>query len=183
MLKDNFFFAVFPDRDAAEEIAIRARCLRRRSRLGGNPIAAHRLHISLSRFNVHTDNERKLVQTAERAVANMEARSFGVSLNYLASYKGREAHHPLVYLPDSQSAAKLNDLYRELCVELKKITPGVKFALSINPHVTLMYAHHMIGDEYPVDPVIRMSVKEFALIRSLTGRTIYKTLGKWRVGD
>jgi 2'-5' RNA ligase len=51
--------------------------------------------------------------------------------------------------------------------------------LAFTPHVTLLYDRRCI-DEQPIEPV-GWTVREFALVLSLIGKTQHVPLGRWQL--
>jgi RNA 2',3'-cyclic 3'-phosphodiesterase len=57
---------------------------------------------------------------------------------------------------------------------------GFKTRTDFTPHVTLLYGDGRIGEQ-SIDP-IGWTVREFALVLSLIGKTKYIPLGRWPLG-
>lgn len=181
-MAENIFFAVFPEREAAREIEGRARQLQRTLGIHKEQIEAERLHVSLLGFNIHADR-KKLVRIAEQAVSEISIKPFHVAFDHVDTFDNKKGRYPFVLLSDYGSNAALGALRRDLRLALKKNIPGLKPASAgFTPHVTLFYAHRKIDQEYPLKNVIRWRVREFVLVRSLVGESIYVPLRRWKLG-
>jgi 2'-5' RNA ligase len=56
---------------------------------------------------------------------------------------------------------------------------GLKSRLDFAPHLTLLYDNRRIEKRF-VEP-IKWTVREFTLVLSLRGQTIYRPLGQWQL--
>lgn len=171
---DGLFFALFPDRAAAQALSRTAQQLCVRHRLGGRLIATERLHVSLLGFGEHAGLPQRLVAAAVDAAASVAAPPFDVTFDRAVSFRGRP--RPLV-LGTSAGAAELFAFRQALCRAVEGLGPVRR---QYTPHVTLLYDERGI-EEHTVEPV-RWSVREFALVHSLRGKGRYVVLGRWPLG-
>lgn len=177
----NLFFAVFPDRNSAVSIKTLAADRKKAIDLKGRLLAASRLHVSLLGLGSgYTDMPSEIIQKARLAGAQVNAAPFKTEFTRTESFNRKSANrYPFVL----SGGARLDALkaFREmLYAEAKKAGLGPVMPKSgFTPHVTLLYADRLAGDEYPVTPPISWDVKSFALVWSHLGRTHYEIKGEW----
>lgn len=176
---NNLFFAIFPTREAALQLAKAGTWLDQRHQLRANPRPIDHLHISLLGFGQFIEVPSVYVETAKRAGEAVAADflPFQVTLNQALIYNGNGA---LVLESDEPSTASLKALCGQLWKELNAVSGSNPKTLAYTPHVTLAYSREKLKHE-PITP-IGWAVSEIELIISEDGKGIYHRIGKWQLG-
>lgn len=174
----GLFFAVFPDALAAARIARIAEDLRFRYGLDGSPLLTTRFHSSLYGFDDRDGVPDAIIPKAKVAAASVAARPFCVSFNCAKCFSVEQNRYALVLTGDD-GVIGLMRLYSSLCMEMRRVGLRPRGYRSFTPHVTMLYSSSHI-DEQPIVPV-SWTVDEIVFVLSLTGRTIYRALGRWRL--
>lgn len=178
---DRLFFAVFPDAEAAGRIAALAQGLREAHGLRGKPLGVQRLHVTLHHLGDYAGLPRDVVVLAEAAAADVSLPAFGVAFDSVSSFSGRTRKRPCVLRGSRDALAPLGALQ----VALGQAMAGAGLLQWVErdftPHVTLLYDDRRL-DPLPVDR-IAWTVREFALVHSLLGRTKHRVLGRWSLAD
>lgn len=168
---DRLFFAIFPDADAAGELADRARRLRGDA-VAGTAVAADRLHVTLNHLGDYDGLPRDIVAKALTAGPLVEASAFRVSFDRAESF-GR----PFVLRHVADDASPLAAFQKGLGEAMARAGLGRHVERNFTPHVTLFY------DERPRPPTlvepVSWRVEEFALVHSLLGQTRHVILERW----
>lgn len=174
----GLYFLIFPDGLAAARIAALAHQCRREYRLRAKPLPISRFHISLQNLGVYDDmrTPEHIAVKARDAAANVKMNPFAVMFDRVESFSSRKRHYPLVLRGDG-GVVGLEIFYRSLGIAMR--LAGLKSRLNFTPHITLLYDDHRIA-ERPIEP-IGWTVREFELILSLNGQTIYRPLGRWQL--
>lgn len=170
---DSLFFAVLPDAEAAARLSqLRAR-IAARHRLGGTPVTANRLHVTLRRVGNYAGLPAGAVDSAKGAAATIAMAPFDIGFGHVASFGGGA-----VVLRGGAGTDALVALGDAIGVAMMKA--GIKPASgqSRTPHMTLLYDRASSIAEEPVEP-LRWTAREFVLIHSRVGLTDHKTLARW----
>ncbi|HEX7917697.1 RNA 2',3'-cyclic phosphodiesterase [Rudaea sp.] len=173
---DRLFFAVFPDTAAGEAIARLADDIGRQHDLRGAPLKRERLHITLHHLGDYAGLPAALVEDARRAAAQIVATPFEVTFDRVKSFAGRAEKKPCV-LVGADGDTQLQRLRRQLGERLLKASLGKQVTREFTPHVTLRY-ERLLVPEQSVAPIV-WTVREFALVHSLLGKTEHRILQRW----
>lgn len=176
---DRLFLAIFPDRETAAKLATLAATQCARHGLRGKPLAPERLHVTLFHLGDSTGLRQDVADAASRAASRVEAASFELAFDRVASFAGRRDKVPFVLKADDGNAA-LRAFHAELAARLREAGLGSFAGGSFEPHVTLAYDVRTVAAE-AVTPV-SWRVHEFVLIHSLLGRTRHVPLAHWTLG-
>ena len=173
---DGLFFAIFPDEDAAADIARLAQCQCRAHGLKGRPLLTTRFHVSLYHVGDYAGLPRGVVAASCEAAATVAMPSFDVAFDRTVSFNGRSGSQPFV-LRGGDGVAGLMVLHQRLGEALQKVGLWRWVKLQYEPHVTLLYddrciAEHAVG-------AVGWTVREFVLVHSLHGQNRYVSLGRW----
>jgi len=170
---DSLFFAVLPNVEAAARLSeLRARIAGRHS-LGGSPVTADRLHVTLKLVGNYAGLPASAVEAAKLAASTVSVAPFAITFSHVTSFgggamvlRGGEGTDELVALGDAIGVAM--------------IKAGLKPASgqSKTPHMTLLYDRASTVPEEPVEP-LRWTAREFVLIHSRVGLTDHKALARW----
>jgi 2'-5' RNA ligase len=170
------FLAILPGAEDAAEILARAAAEDARLGIGGEPMDAGRLHVSLFGLVDYTD--RYPVEAVERwvnALDTVRVAPFDVGFDTVATFGGQS--HPLVLRSrDATPVAGVRLLREAIGRALADSGERLKWT-SDEPHMTVSYRGRRIGDT-PVAPVA-WAAREFALIDSHVGAHIHETLERW----
>src|SRR5688572_1144204 len=166
---DSLFFAVFPDVETAERIAIFSRRLCAERGVIGKPLAARRFHVSLHHLGNYRGLPADAIALAEQAAAAVALPPFEVMFDHVMSFSGRPGNQPLV-LDNSVGMPALSALHKTLYDLLKPTVFGPFIQSRFKPHLTLLYGEHKLAQAIET---IRWTVREFVLVHSLLGRTQY----------
>ncbi|RDJ24063.1 2'-5' RNA ligase [Bosea caraganae] len=172
--RDNYFFAVVPDREAAAWIDDVADWLRSRYRLKGQRFAAERYHVTLHGGALPGGTEAELVARMAAAADGMSPAGFAVGFDHALSFPGGGEEHPFV-LSFSDQLWGLRTLHAALGRAMA--ANGLLVARSFTPHLTMLYDPCVVP-ETDIEP-IRWTAHDFVLIRSLHGQSHYQFLGRW----
>jgi RNA 2',3'-cyclic 3'-phosphodiesterase len=177
---DRLFFALYPEPEAAAGIARLAGRLQRELALNGRPIAASRLHVTLHFLGSHAGLPPALVAAALAGAARIDAPSFDVSFDRVASFAGKDRDRPFVLLADPGLTA-LKAFQRDLGLALGGTDVPGRREPPYTPHVTLLYDDRSVA-EMAVEPVT-WHAREFVLVHSFVGQGKHVTLGRWPLRD
>lgn len=175
-LTDGIFFAVLPDAGAAVRITHRAWRLRGALGLKGEPFAIERLHVSLHHLGDYEGVPPGIVAAASEAAATVVMPRFNVAFDRAMSFSGRPANLPFVLYGDD-GIAGLMVLHQRLGTAMRNVGLWRWAKPHYTPHMTLLYDTEHVA-EHAVETV-RWTVREFALVHSLHGRSRYVPLARW----
>ena len=169
----------FPNAAAAAQIAALASRFSREYDLRAKPLQTSRFHVSLQNFGEYDELEmsESIATKVRSAMANVMVHPFAVMFNRVESFSGRDGHYPLVLRGDD-GVVGLEILYRSLGTAMR--IAGLKSRLVFTPHLTLLYGERPISERL-IEPV-GWTVREFALVLSLIGKTKYISLDRWTLG-
>ncbi|MDR5854361.1 RNA 2',3'-cyclic phosphodiesterase [Caballeronia sp. LZ062] len=175
---DSLFFAVYPDAAAAARIGEHALRLRTEHPLKARPIPADRLHITLHYLGAFAGVPADTPAAALAAASSVHMPSFDVTLDRVETFATRRPKRPLVIAgePDDAFSAFVDRLDKAL----QSAGIFVKSHPRFIPHVTLLYDEHRVS-RHAVEP-ITWTVREFALVRSLLGRSEHQVIERWPLG-
>jgi 2'-5' RNA ligase len=174
--KNRLFFAIFPDRDTSERIAVLAASLQREHRLKGSPLRTDRFHITLHHLGDHSTLRTDIVEQATRAAEKITASQFQVVFDRAMSFSRKFGDRPFVLRGD----AGLKDLIavrNSLNLALQEVDLDFYANSTFTPHVTLLYDKTSIA-ERSVD-TIEWTASELVLVHSLIGDTVHNRIGTW----
>ncbi|MFC5437807.1 RNA 2',3'-cyclic phosphodiesterase [Rhodanobacter umsongensis] len=173
---DRLFLALFPDREIAAQIATLAAAQCAHHGLRGRPLATERFHVTLFHLGDSAGLRQDVVDAASRAASRVQAASFELVFDRVASFAGRRDKLPFVLKADGGNAA-LRAFHAELAGRLREVGLAHFARESFEPHVTLAYDARTISPE-AVSPV-RWRAREFVLIHSLLGQSRHVPLARW----
>ncbi|OHV61543.1 2'-5' RNA ligase [Mesorhizobium sp. LCM 4577] len=144
----------------------------------GPLLLKERFHVSQQHVGDYKRLRSKIEFAAKRAGRLVEMPAFEVTFRHAVSFpgrpaaKGRPPSRPFVLLADD---GPVRELSRRIGIAMK--ANGLKSADHFVPHMTLAYDEKFVPRQ-PIDP-IGFVAREFVLIHSLRGLTIYKNLSRW----
>jgi len=172
----RLFFALLPDEATCAAFAQVADTLK-----AGQPglrarwVAPARYHATVHFLGDHPMLRGDIVQAAARAGDGLQAGAFDWTLDYVASFHGRE---PPCVLRSSVVPAPLQELWTRLREGLIRAGQGVHLSRTFTPHVTLGYSRGGMLQETPVGP-LAWRVERLALVHSVVGQGDYRLLYTW----
>ena len=173
---DRLFFAILSPADTAVQIAERIRFFRVEHDLKGHPIAPERLHVSLHGLGDHPRLPETLFGQARGAAASVAMPLFEIEFDRVVSFGEKAKKRPFV-LRVGRDGTPLKTFHRLLGEAMKKAGLGRWVAPHFTPHMTLLYDNRVVK-ERAIDP-IRLTVRNFALVQSLLGRSRYIEVARW----
>ena len=174
-LTDSLFLAIYPDEAAASRIHDEAARIRTEHKLRTPPIPAHRLHITLHYLGAFAGLPADVIEQARAAASSIETPAFDLQLDRIETFASRRPKRPLVIAGDANEACSA--FVDTLDKALQTAGIFVKSHPQFIPHVTLLYDEHRIARR-SIEP-IEWTVREFALVRSLLGRSQHEVLARW----
>jgi 2'-5' RNA ligase len=174
--RHDLFLAIRPDAADAARLAAHAADEDRRLGVGGQPVEADRLHVSLFGLVEYADRyPDEAVERWMNALDGVRLGAFDVVFDTFATFGGQG--NPLVLRSTAAAgAAGVRELHRLVGIALADAGERLKWT-SDEPHMTVSYRGVRIGDT-PVAPV-RWTAREFALIDSHVGAHIHEVLATW----
>ncbi|WP_144150356.1 2'-5' RNA ligase family protein [Paraburkholderia sp. BCC1885] len=178
---DGLFFAVLPDANTAASITKLSQQIRGEIRSKGKPLAANRLHVTLSYLgNFAGGLPQGLVDAAIKAAASIKMEPFSVEFDHALRFGPEHRPGPLV-LAGGDGVVGLHTLNEALARALQNVEFGDPVAARrpehYKPHVTLAYGMPYMAAR-PVEAV-SWNVREFVLVHSLVGLTRHIELARW----
>lgn len=158
----------------AQRIGALTSLLKRDYGLMNKPIEAQRLHVTLLDLGHHVDLPRRLLERAEQAAASVAMSSFEVVFDRVTAWPASQS---LVLLADDDSVVRLAMLRHALEQALERVGLKHRAKTRFTPHATLMRGRTTV-EEQTVE-TFRWTVRDFALVNSLTGHSKYVQLGQW----
>ncbi|CAH2802390.1 MAG: hypothetical protein CBHOC_4027 [uncultured Caballeronia sp.] len=175
LLTDSLFFAFYPDEAATARIGELAARLRKVHKLKARAIPADRLHVTLHYLGTFASVPADVLAQARAAASQIASPPVDVTLDRIESFSGRRVKRPLVLSGDLTES--LDALEQSLGAALDVAGIPLRRHPHFTPHVTLLYDERRIARQ-PVAP-IAWTAREFALVRSLLGKSQYEVLARW----
>jgi 2'-5' RNA ligase len=172
--KERIFFACLPDAQTAARIHAFAEARKREHGLEAALILPEHLHVTLFHLGDWGAFPEEVVRLAKEAAAQVETAPFDVAFTRAESFRNRTGVHPFVLTGD---IAPWQVLHAALGSALKRVGLGGATQGEFRPHVTLAYDKLRIKPS-AIEPV-SWTVRDFALVHSLLGKTTHNHLGRW----
>ncbi|AZN98550.1 2'-5' RNA ligase [Mesorhizobium sp. M9A.F.Ca.ET.002.03.1.2] len=177
-LPDRVFFALLLEVKYRSEFWTLQRQLCDINGITGSLLLKERFHVSLQHVGDYKRLRSNTEFAARRSGRRVEMPAFEVAFHHAASFPGRPAargsppSRPFVLLADSGPVCELSRL-----IGIAMKSNGLKSADHFVPHMTLAYDGKFVPRQ-PID-AISFVAREFILIHSLRGLTIYRDLDRW----
>ncbi|TAK82644.1 MAG: hypothetical protein EPO09_21520 [Aquabacterium sp.] len=174
----KLFFGLFLPQDQAQRLADGVDALRLQHGLIGEPIALARLHITLHVVtDLHHTIPLAMVEAARAAARTVDCPPLHIVFDQALSFQPNQA---FVLRCDACSDAAIARLRQTLTLALRRV--GLRTAPSRTPHMTLLYNARSIPTQH-IEPPLRWTAHEFALVLSHTGRTHHQWIDRWPLVD
>ena len=177
LIDHSVFFAIYPDAQTAERVALLVQRLRARLGLKGDPLKTKLFHTTLFPLADPAKLSKDRVAAARKAGASVAAAPFEVEFDRAISFAGGQRNHPFV-LSGSNGLAKWKEFQRLLGTATLK-AGAVQSLPSYTPHMTLLYDEKSVASQ-EIEP-IRWTVREFFLVRSVHGEKRHEPLERWEL--
>ncbi|WP_315832286.1 2'-5' RNA ligase family protein [Bradyrhizobium prioriisuperbiae] len=174
--RDPVFFANLIDPTNAAALGRVAQAQNDQFELQGALRPTRNLHLSLNPIGHRWMLDDRLIDIARQAASTVEMSCFDLVFDRVMSFKTRQPY-PLVLRCGSGSASVIA-LYRAIGEAMAGSELRVRAPLSFTPHVTLLYGSKLVPATALDEPVM-VRVRDFTLVHSLHGQSLYKELGRW----
>jgi 2'-5' RNA ligase len=176
----NLFFAILPEPETVAPISHLGETVCGAHKFRGKPVWPDRLHLTLLPVAGGHGGLAEIIGRARAAAMRVRAAPFEMTLDITESFYVRSESHPFV-LGSGDGLQKLAALRRSLAREMAREGFHDYAHTAFTPHMTLMWADHCV-DEYPISP-IHWTVRDFALVMSLVGKSRHEYLARWALRD
>ena len=172
----RLFFALMPDAATRHEINHAAALVQQQHpELRARWVRPERFHATLNFLGDFAVVPDEVLEKAMAVAESMHAAAFAWTLDYAASFRGRE---PPCVLRSSELPDPLLALWGNMHAALGKTGLHLRDDRRFTPHVTLAYGRHELPAATPVTPVV-WQVGRFALVHNVVGKGNYQVLGSW----
>jgi 2'-5' RNA ligase len=172
----RLFFALVPEQAVCHRIQHAANILaEQHPELHARWTRPERFHATLNFLGDFPALPMELVALAKAAADGLHASSFAWTLDYAASFRGRE---PPCVLRASMVPEPLMSLWENVRNALVQAGVHRRTEPSFTPHVTLAYARRELSQPVPIEP-ISWQVRHFVLLHNVVGKGSYQLLGDW----
>lgn len=181
---ERAFFAVLLERGAAAKAAGIAQRHNAERWMAGELLRSDRLHVTLNmlaeipEMPFATTFPDIWVNIGRKTGDAVAVAPFTATLNRAASFDGRPGHQPYVLLGD-EGVAGFRALQHEIAQALRMQGLPAASPEGYTPHVTLLYGN---GRRAVSIESVTWTVRDFALVHSLVGRSVYRVLQRWTLG-
>jgi len=171
--EQTLFFALLAPPEVAQRLVAGVPELQRQHGLGGRPIGAERLHVTLcaAAKAVGCDMPTEFIEAARAVARGVRHAAIELRFDHAETFTNSGA----VVLTGAGNAA-VTALSRLLVGPLKR--NGLAGEGGSSPHLTLFYDKRHRLEAVPVEPVSWTSV-DFVLLLSHVGQSRYDELGRW----
>ena len=175
-MQDRLFLGIFLDHAALASIENVAYRVPREHGVHGKPLLGSRYHVTLHHLGDYPELQPECVDAALSAIDRITTSPFEITLDRVASFRGKPGSHPCVLrCPDPH--AGVDALWHESRVHLAAAGFAPWLQRNFTPHLTLLYGDRMLPAPIPVEP-ITWTVREVVLVHSLLGKTEHRVLGR-----
>ena len=174
----RLFFALMPDATTRHDINHAAALVQQQHPgLRARWVKPERFHATLNFLGDFPAIPDQVVEKAIAAADHLRAAPFDWTLDYAASFRGRE---PPCVLRSSHVPEPLPALWRDLHATLVRAGLPLRTERQFTPHVTLAYGRQELPGATPVTP-IAWKVDRFVLVHNVVGKGHYQFLGSWKL--
>lgn len=176
----RLFFALMPD--AATRHAINhaaAQVQQQYPKLRARWVKPERFHATMNFLGDYPALPDDVMKNAIAAADGLHAAPFTWTLDYAASFRGRE---PPCVLRGTHLPELLPSLWRDLHAALIQTGLKLRAERQFTPHVTLAYGRHELPEPAPVTPIV-WQVDRFVLVHNVVGKGSYQILGNWTLAS
>jgi RNA 2',3'-cyclic 3'-phosphodiesterase len=174
--KERIFFACLPDAATAARIHAFAEERKREHGFEATLILPEHLHVTLFHLGDWAVLPEEIVRLAKEAAAQVDVPPFEAAFARAESFRNSTGVYPFVLTGD---IAPWRALHASLAAALKRVGLGGATQGEFKPHVTLTYDKLRIKPA-AIEP-IEWTVRDFALVHSLLGKTTHHRLARWHL--
>lgn len=174
----NYFFALLPDGPARAAIAGVGERFRKSHRVGGSPVGADSLHLTLCPMGRPERLRQPLESALLAAAGEVHAQGFMAALDSAMRFSARDGQFPFVLCADGATTEAALNLRKAVAAAQLRVGLQVSGVSSFLPHVTMLHGHAVDAIEESIT-AIRWRVSEFVLIRSFFGQSRFEVVGRW----
>jgi RNA 2',3'-cyclic 3'-phosphodiesterase len=172
----RLFFALMPDDAVCEHMRATAEWLQEHHpELRVHWVKPERFHATLKFLGDYPELPADVLEQAKSAASELNASSFDWTLDYVASFRGRE---PPCVLRCTVVPPLLMVLWQNIGKALLHAGVRVPVERQFTPHVTLGYGRRELTAVTLGTP-INWHVRYFVLLHNLVGKGSYQVLGQW----
>jgi RNA 2',3'-cyclic 3'-phosphodiesterase len=172
----RLFFALMPDDPVRQHISAAATWLEEQHpQLRARWVKPERFHATLKFLGDYPELPVDELEKAKSAADKLSAAPFDWTLDYAASFRGRE---PPCVLRSTVVPQLLMVLWQNLGKALSHAGLHVPIERQFTPHVTLAYGKRELMAATLGEP-ISWHVSDFVLIHNVVGKGNYQVLGSW----
>ena len=176
----RLFFALTPDGAVRDRISAAATQLEElHPELHARWVKAERFHATLNFLGDFPELPTEVVEKARSAADGLRASCFAWTLDYAASFRGRE---PPCVLRGTVVPQLLLVLWQNLGKSLSQAGVRGPIERTFTPHVTVAYGRRELAGATPITPVA-WPIGHFVLIHSTVGQGSYQVLGQWSLSS
>jgi len=174
--KHRLFFALMPDDAVRQRINQTVALLQQQyPELRARWVNPARFHATLNFLGDYPALPADVVAQARSAADSLNASAFAWSLDYAASFRGRQ---PPCVLRSTVVPDLLQALWQDMNKALSQVALHRHIGRQFTPHITLAYARHELPSAVPITPVT-WQLRHFVLIHNVVGQGSYQVLGRW----
>jgi 2'-5' RNA ligase len=174
----NYFFALLPDGPTRAAIASVGERFRKSHRVGGSPVGADSLHLTLCPMGRPERLRQPLESALLAAAGEVHAQGFMAALDSAMRFSARDGQFPFVLCADGATTEAALNLRKAVAAAQLRVGLQVSGVSSFLPHVTMLHGHAVDAIEESIT-AIRWRVSEFVLIRSFFGQSRFEVVGRW----
>lgn len=172
----HLFFALLPPQEVRPAIERLGTTLQRAHRLHGRRIGKAQQHATLASMHSPCGPLSETIARAQAVAAAVQHRPFPLCFEWSESFRLHRRRHPLVLRGD-QGLRAVMEFRHEIRARMTRA--GFAVTSSFTPHLTLLWANECV-EAYPLAP-IGWTVRDFALVLSLVGRSRHIHLARWQL--
>ncbi|WP_332686899.1 2'-5' RNA ligase family protein [Bosea sp. (in: a-proteobacteria)] len=176
---NRYFFAIVPEAGPARAIDGITADLRQSNGLRGTIIDPSRYHISLCGVGGPGEAPHDVLSKLIAVGDQVRYRPFDVGFDHAISFSQGARKRSLV-LAHSETMPALNWFQAGLRRAMAAVGLAPKRQQPFDPHLTLLYDEQRLLETGI--PLLRWTVRDFVLIRSIHGESRHRHLARWALG-
>jgi 2'-5' RNA ligase len=176
------FFAIYPDKQAREEIIRQQQDLCKRIGLPESQQRPARVfHLTVAPWGAARRLREPLEAALQRAASYFHFPAFDVVLATATRFSGRGGEHALVLEGDAETTLQMLALRIALAVAQKQVGL-VATRQAFRPHLTLAYGRDLPDEAFSISP-IRFRAQSVDMVISEYGSAKHHPIDRWRLDE